>query len=218
MKKVILSLILTTSLLITSCSASKGASPSEEAQTSSEATTEEATTTTTEVTTTTTEAKDPISSLLEVVEMANSALGKDFDTALAIVEDAFATSLTFKEDVYHEAGEDSYTEPTYYSYYYCDVAIEGYNYDLVCFCYHEDKMIYEINFEQHNPDSSELMNCYELNKAIFSSLFSVTSIEEDEYFDVYWTTFGPVDGVAYEVWFLGEKTSYNSVIINFILE
>lgn len=216
MKKIILSLILTTSLLITSCSASKGASSSEEVHSTTEATT--TTEETTEATTTTTEAKDPISSLPEVVEMANSALGKDFDTALAMVEDAFATSFTFKEDVSHEAGEGSYTEETHFSYYNCDIVIEGYKYDTVCFTYHEDKMVCEINIEQNNSDSSELMNCYEFNKAVFTSLFPDANIEENEYYDSYWTIYGPVDGITYEAWYLGSVSTYNMVIINFILE
>ena len=215
MRKAIISIFLATSLMITSCNASKGASSSDEAQTSTETTTEA---TTTEATTTTTEAKDPISSLPEVVEMANAALGKDFDTALAIVEDAFATSITFKEKVSHEAGEGSYTEATHFSYYNCDIVIDGYKYDTICFSYHEDKMVYGINFEQFNSDSSERMNCYEYNKAVFSSLFPDANIEEDEYFDTYWTTYGPVDGITYEAWYLGESSTLNAVLIDFILE
>lgn len=214
MKKVILSITLTVALLITSCSASYETSSSIEAQTMTDATTT-TTESTTEATTTTTEAKEPIS-ITDVCGLSDSILGKDCDTALSVIENAFATSFTFREDEYIAAGEDFYTKDTHYAYYDCDIVIDDYNFTTICFSYHEDKSVYSVSFEFSSSKASEAKECYEYYKESINSVFAGTNIEEHEYPDnSAWTAFGPVDDIYYEVWYIPDWHSENLCTIAF---
>ena len=126
MKKIILSITLIMSLLITSCSTSGGTASSKISETTTAITTTTEETTTTEATTT--QPKQAVCSLADLCDLMASALGKELDESSAFLEEALGTNFIFTKTDRHEAGEDGYEKTTCFSYYDCDIVADGYQF------------------------------------------------------------------------------------------
>ena len=218
MKKLFISTILIVSLVITSCTATNGTTPTEVVETTTVTTTTEATTTTTEATTT--QAKQAISSIATACDLASSALGKDLDTACAIIEDGLGTSFTLNSSKHFEAGVDYNDEERYEDAYSCDIVLDGKVFKYITFSRDKDKKVYTINFTYNYTNSSDLKECYEFLKAALSSITSDQGNENNLYDSAYWTSYGPINGVVYEAWYLdyGHDENHNHTLLTICYE
>lgn len=196
MKRVVLSLILIASLMITSCSASSGATASEASETTTVVTTTTEETTTTEATTT--QPKQAVCSLTDLCDLMASALKKDLDESCAFLEDALGTSFTFTRTDRHDPDGDIYIVTKYTSYFECDIVADGYHIETIYLDYGEDKLVDLICFTYLNPNSAELKNSFEYFKAVLSSSFGAPNLEfDDPDYDMSDAYYGPINGIKY---------------------
>lgn len=198
MKKIILSITLIMSLLITSCSTSGGTASSENSETTTAITTTTEETTTTEATTT--QPKQAVCSLADLCDLMASALGKELDESSAFLEEALGTNFIFTKTDRHEAGEDGYEKTTCFSYYDCDIVADGYQFITICFDYSDDNIVDTISFTYNPHNSTELKNGFEFFKAAFLSLFGEPINEYTDYsFDITIIDYRPQNGIYYSI-------------------
>lgn len=196
MKKIILSITLIMSLLITSCSTSGGTASSEISETTTAITTTTEETTTTEATTT--QPKQAVCSLTDLCDFMTSALGKNIDESCAFMEDALGTSFIFTKTDRHDPDGDIYKVTNYTSYFECDIVADGYHIETIFWDYGEDKLVDSISFMYLNPNSAELKNTYEYIKAVFSSSFGAPSFDfDDTDHDMSDAFYGPINDITY---------------------
>ncbi len=195
MKRIVLSTILAVSLVITSCSASNTETTSVTTEATTEATTTTTSETTTEATTVRTFSSDPISSLSDVCSVKDKALKNSNETALTMVEDAFAKEFELLEE--RPLPEN---EKTPYKYTYkCDVLIEGYLFTQVVFWCDKDHVVTVIEYDFYSADKNTQSDYYKYISSKLSKLFKMPGEDFSITSDFKIKTFVPGDGYSYAV-------------------
>ena len=195
MKRIVLSTILAVSLLITSCSASNTETTSVTTEATTEATTTTTAETTTEATTVRTFSSDPISSLSDVCSITAKALKNNNETALTMVEDAFAKEFELLEE--RPLPEN---EKTPYKYTYkCDVLIEGYLFTQVVFWCNKDHVVTEIDYDFYSSDKNTQSDYYKYISSKLSKVFKIPGEDFSVTSDFKIKTFEPGDGYFYAI-------------------
>ena len=195
MKRIVLSTILAVSLLITSCSASNTETTSVTTEATTEATTTTTAETTTEATTVRTFSSDPISSLSDVCSITAKALKNNNETALTMVEDAFAKEFELLESI---SFPDNQKTPNRYTYQ-CDVLIEGYLFTQVIFWCDKDNVVTEIAYDFYSTDESARSDYYKYISSKLSKVFKIPGKDYTVTSDLKMLCFEPGDGYSYSV-------------------